>query len=97
MMLSIALYKDNGTVKRLRSYQDANGVKNYTNTTPDTPFTYDDYSLNQGKMVFGEPRYLAVPSQKFGCLGVLDAPKFTDTLANSYNDAVFTLMAALGK
>ena len=100
LIVNYALYKkENNEVWRLRNFVDADGNYNFTNYTPATPIEYPDYSANVLKMVFGQanPSSLTVPSQKFGCLGVLDAPNVTKSLVDSYNSAVFTLMAALGK
>lgn len=94
LVVNYALYKDNGVVKRLRNFKDVNGGQNYSNVEPDTAFTYPDYSLNQSTMKFG---LAAPPTQKFGCLGVLDAARVTSSLISSYNDAVLDLMTALGR
>lgn len=98
LIVNYAFYKDNGVVKRLRNYIDADGNNNFVNGNPDNPITYPDYSSSISKLSFCNLAFGGeVPTQRFGCLGILNAPLVTRSLAETLNNAVFTLMTALGK
>ena len=97
LIVSYALYKKDGAVKRLRGFLDEVGNKSFENSVPPgDEVQYPDYSYVTNKMIFGSRTNL-VPEQKFGCIAVLNAPIVTETKINYYNSAVYTLMIALGK